>query len=598
MTSRARWLMLLGLVGLFGGVLRGQVLLSLLSLSAFGWILFEWFRFQMRVHFELPRLRFERFINGRNEARGSLWVGRLVHIELRLTSSVAIQPVLQIRDVVPEILELQIDLEVQPPQDSVLDKKHRFAERSWKRIEKFAEPKVNVQPPNQWSIETACTKAEFKYSVHVRAAGELALPGVRLTLEDPFGFFRVHRFVAVEQRFLLLPDYYQAGELRPTIKRQNSLPQHGIHRLQRSGTGAELLELREYAPGDPPKSIAWKVSARRDNLMTRKYESEVPVRVHLFVDGSFSTRVGGYGLRLLDQINYVAASVARAAISVGDPVSGVLVDETRVQRLPWLAGDRGFLQLTKALAEFSHARPLAAKSTTPYLQLCAMRVCHERYPELLARRYHPIPFSFFASTRELYRLCGVLAEVFKLSPYEHVELIHDREKLGFYLQELLHQAGLPWMAPMILTPPDPAVSGAQRMQLLGDSMAKAIAHARDNEVFVVLADLLSCGPNLSQLLRVVKLALAKHHRVAFVCPTTTFLRPTAEAIEPKSMSMNDLLLAAEQVRVRDIALLMKRELMRLGVSVTFSGERPAIQMVLAEMDLARDGRTLLQGARS
>ena len=263
-----------------------------------------------------------------------------------------------------------------------------------------------------------------------------------------------------------------------------------------------------------------------------------------------------------------------------------------------VGGRSRILQLAKALSEFSHARPLPAKSTTPYLQLCAMRVCHERYPELLSSRYHPVPFSFFASTRELYRLCGVLGEVFKLSPYEQVECIHDREKLGFYLQELLHEAGLPWMAPMILTPPDPAASGAQRMQMLSDSMAKAIAHARDNEVFVVLADLLSCGPNLSQLVRVVKLALAKHHRVAFVCPTTTFLRPSADVIEPKSLNMSDLLMAAEQVRVRDVALAMKRELVRLGVSVTFSGERTAIQMVLAEMDLARDGRTLLQGARS
>jgi len=188
--------------------------------------------------------------------------------------------------------------------------------------------------------------------------------------------------------------------------------------------------------------------------------------------------------------------------------------------------------------------------------------------------------------------------VFDLSPSEHVECIHDRAKLAGYAQELLHRAGMPWMAPMITAAPDPAVSGMQRMQLLSESMARAIAHARDNEVFVVLADLMSCGPNLPHLLRVVKLALAKHHRVAFVCPTTTFLRPNAEIVEPKSTSMPDLLLAAEQARVRDIAMQMKRELMRLGVSVAFAGERGAIQMIIAEMDLARDGRTLLQGKRS
>ncbi len=605
MTQRARWLLFLGLVGLFAGVLREQVMLSVLSLASFGWILVEWFRFQARVHIELPRLKFERLVNGRNETNGSLWVGRRVHIELRVSSSRNFQPILLIRDVLPEVFELALPSNASESPGSAPASSEGAAvafnvvDRWWRSIAKsFATDLKKVEPPNQLTLEIRCKEATLSYIVNVRGAGQATLPGVRLTLEDPFGFFRVHRFVSVEQRFRLLPDYYQAGELRPTVKRQNSLPQHGIHRLQRSGTGAELLELREYVAGDPPKSIAWKVSARRNNLMTRKYESEVPVRLHLFVEGSFSTRLGGYGLRLLDQINYVAASVGRAALSVGDPVSGILVDEHGVRRLPWLAGDRGFLQLTKALAEFSHVRPPATLSTTSYMLLCAMRVCHERYPELLARRYHPIPFSLFASTREQYRLAGVLAEVFDLSPSEHVECIHDRAKLAFYAQELLHRSGMPWMAPMVSAAPDAAASGMQRIGLLSDAMARAIAHARDNEVFVVLADLMSCGPNLPQFLRVVKLALAKHHRVAFVCPTTTFLRPSAEIVEPKSTSMPDLLLAAERGRVRDIALQMKRDLMRLGVSVAFAGERSAIQMIIAEMDLARDGRTLKQGGRS
>ena len=39
-------------------------------------------------------------------------------------------------------------------------------------------------------------------------------------------------------------------------------------------------------PGDPPRTIAWKVSARRDRLITKEFESEVPVRCTLFLDTS------------------------------------------------------------------------------------------------------------------------------------------------------------------------------------------------------------------------------------------------------------------------------------------------------------------------
>ena len=644
MTNRARWLLFGGLVGLFGGILRGQEMLSLLSLSVLAWVLVEWFRFQARVHFELPGMKFERRVNGCSDVSGTLWVGRIAHIDLQVSSSVIIQPIIQIRDIVPEILELHgPPLTTLQSQSSGGNARRVSVFQSLQHwiIKRFPEKDAVPLPPNQWTLDEQVSSmapslhprlgswfrekpdvlanpsqpdrlqatpatfpgspvciATFSYQVGVRAAGQLTLPGLRLTLQDRYGFFQMHRFVPHEQKFRLLPDYFQSAELRPTVKRQNSLPQHGIHRLQRSGTGAELLELREYVPGDPPKSIAWKVSARRDKLMTRKYESEVPVRVHLFVDGSFSTRIGGYGLRLMDQINYVAASVAKAAISVGDPVSGMLVDETSVRRLPWFTGDRGFLQFLKALSEFSQTAPPASLTMTTYLMQCALRVCHERFPELLERRYNPIPFSFFASKRERFRMAGVIAEVYDLSPYEHVECIHDNSKFAYFLHHFLHDAGMPWMAPMIVAPPDPAVGGALRMQILGEAMGKAIAHARDNEVFVVIADLLSCAPNLNQLLRVVKLALAKHHRVAFVCPTTTFLRPGSEIVEPKSGSIHDLMLAAEQARVRDLALQMKRDLVRSGVAVSFAGERNAIQMIIAEMGLARDGRTLVQGGRS
>ena len=600
MTNRARWLLFVGLLGLFSGVLRGQALLSLLSLAMFVWVLVEWFRFQARVHFELPRLKFERRVNGRSEANGTLWVGRIVHIDLRVSSSTTIQPAIQIRDIVPEILEFHAPsqrLPSVPSAASIVCQSLIQTLPTW-IVKRFPKTDENAHPPNQWTFDQPCSEANFAYTVGVRAAGQLKLPGVRLTLQDRYGFFQLHRFFPVEQTFRLLPDYFQSAEVRPTVKRHNSLPQHGIHRLQRSGTGAELLELREYVPGDPPKSIAWKVSARRDKLMTRKYESEVPVRVHLFIDGSFSTRIGGYGLRLMDQINFVAASVAQAAISVGDPVSAMLVDETSVRRLPWLSGDRGFLQLLKALSEFSQSGPPASRTITPYLMQCSLRLCHERFPELLERHYHPIPFSFLASTRERFRMAGVLAQVFDLSPNEHVECMHDSDKLAHYLHLYLQDAGMPWMAPMIVAPPDPAAGGMHRMQVLGEAMSRAIAHARDNEVFVVLADLLGCAPNLNQLLRVVKLAVAKHHRVAFVCPTTTFLRPDSAIIEPKSGSIQDLMLAAEQARVRDLAAHMKRDLVRLGVAVSFAGQRNAIQMIIAEIGLARDGRTLVQGGRS
>jgi len=136
------------------------------------------------------------------------------------------------------------------------------------------------------------------------------------------------------------------------------------------------------------------------------------------------------------------------------------------------------------------------------------------------------------------------------------------------------------------------------MKVVSHAMTRSLATAKDNEVYVVLADLLTCAPHLDQILPAVKLALAKHHRVAFVCPSSTFVRPSNEIIVPESDSIDDMLRATEQTRTRDFAEQLGRSLGRLGVPVAFSGEKSAIQMIIDEIEVSRDGRRMPQGARA
>ena len=92
------------------------------------------------------------------------------------------------------------------------------------------------------------------------------LEGLRLRLADLQGLFYFETFVPVVVEYRVLPVLADAGGRPAVHKRHNLLPPPGIHRHRRPGTGSELLDLREYLPGDPPKTIAWKVSARRDRL--------------------------------------------------------------------------------------------------------------------------------------------------------------------------------------------------------------------------------------------------------------------------------------------------------------------------------------------
>lgn len=568
MTGLARWLALPAIAGLYLGILREQIGLMLLSLSVLVWLLVEWLLFTWRVWFELRHLKFERSVNGRTEPTGILWAGRNVAVEVRLTSSIlGMGSIVRIRDVVPENME-------------VMDQE------------------------NDVTIRNRIHSAVFRYRAKVLGAGQLRLPGFRIVMLDRQGFFRAERFIPLTQSFRVLPAFQQVGDPQPIVKRINSQPQHGIHRLQRSGMGSELLELREYVVGDPPRSIAWKVSARRDKLMTRQYESEVPVRLQLFIDGSIGTRTGGFGLRLLDQMNFVAASVAKAAISAGDPVGAMLFDERGLRRVPAATGDRGFHRLLEAISDFSiNPAPIPDRLTNRLVET-ALGVAADQFPELLDDRVNHVPFLLFPISpwahrrlRERYRLAAVIAQLYRLSPVKQLQLVYDDALMATFAQHFLSQSGMSWMEPVVSIRNRGFHDGMARMEILSSALARAVSQARDNEVFVVFADLLECVPSLSHLMPAVRMALARHHRVAFVCPSPTFLRPTAESTAIRSLSAEDLLLAAEQTRTRELAARLQYELRRTGATVSISGESSAIHLVLSEMAIARTGRMAAGGVR-
>ena len=92
-------------------------------------------------------------------------------------------------------------------------------------------------------------------------------PGrVRLCSEYPFGLFEVWSWINPDFAALAYPRL----EVTPP-----PLPRHGAQaqwEIERGG-GDELAALRSYQTGDPPRNIAWKASARRNELLVKEFET-------------------------------------------------------------------------------------------------------------------------------------------------------------------------------------------------------------------------------------------------------------------------------------------------------------------------------------
>ena len=101
------------------------------------------------------------------------------------------------------------------------------------------------------------------------ARGRQRLAGVRLTTRFPFGLFLKAGRIMLEREVLVFPT------VRP-------LPTETLHRLvgagtsavRRRGRGHDLYNLRTYRPGDDPRHIHWRTSAKLETLLVREMEAE------------------------------------------------------------------------------------------------------------------------------------------------------------------------------------------------------------------------------------------------------------------------------------------------------------------------------------
>ncbi|AGB33755.1 hypothetical protein C488_15727 [Natrinema pellirubrum DSM 15624] len=102
---------------------------------------------------------------------------------------------------------------------------------------------------------------------------------------------------------------------------------YGTHGTERSGSGIELAELREYVPGDTGKQIAWKATARYGTPYVREYEAETDRRTLLVVDHRAALGTGSRTETKLDSLREVALAIAGTARRLNDPLGLVTVGD-------------------------------------------------------------------------------------------------------------------------------------------------------------------------------------------------------------------------------------------------------------------------------
>src|SRR5579884_344851 len=585
LTSRACWYLFCVFTILGVGLLRLSPLLTLLGLTLLVWFTAQWLWFLIRLP-AARRLRVEREVWDDRSTVATMWAGQTFEVRLRLLQ----------------------DSRLSTPHVAATDRLPFGAE--YLNGSDHAQGVVSAKEP----LETA-------YRIRCGPAGLARFEGVRIQTADWQGFFYHVHFIHAVVSLPILPVLTPRAGQPASLKRHNLLLPPGIHRFRRPGSGSELLDLRDYLPGDPPKTIAWKVSARRDRLITKEFESEVPVRCTLFVDTSNSVRVPApcgagpqqirYG-KALDRLIDIAAGVLQANASIRDLTGLCLFDEHGSEHV---APDRGSVHRTECLRRLAAAAARLSDQQTvspdPLLPL-AYSFAAEVYPELLRSVVNSVPWTMrwmegFSSYSQRLRLgwfellhrrkgalrslcwwtsfwslilpvslllarmlfktqvldnlllivlflaplaafvawggamflfgvdavtgcnkrrrdrwrkqlAAIVSARYGLAPGGLAALLEDDDAFSLYVQRFLNEHQVPFTLPLYSPEGRYLFAAPDKVRMLADALVRAVGRGRDNELFVLLADLLELDDALDPLLRAVRVALGRHHQVILICP--------------------------------------------------------------------------------
>jgi uncharacterized protein (DUF58 family) len=131
----------------------------------------------------------------------------------------------------------------------------------------------------------------------------------------------------------------------------------GLHRSPYRGFSVEFAEHRAYTPGDDPRYVDWRATARTDRLLVKEFEEETNLRAVLVLDASASMGFAGEAdVPKLEYAVYLAASLGLLLLRQRDAVGLAVAREGLAAYIPPRSSRR---HLPALLAHLVNLQPRA-----------------------------------------------------------------------------------------------------------------------------------------------------------------------------------------------------------------------------------------------
>jgi uncharacterized protein (DUF58 family) len=201
--------------------------------------------------------------------------------------------------------------------------------------------------------------ATLRYKIEPRERGDVQAGAVYIRYASGLGLVERWAVAPLEQPVRVYPALRQGEDQEIFLARGHQVEMQ-LRRARERGLGRDFESLREYLDGDDLRDVCWTATARRGQLVTRRYQTERSQAVWIVLDAGRLLRgrilndpdvPDRRGHSKLDYACSTAVALAQLALFSGDRV-GLLVYGQHVQQrvLPG-RGHAHMRQIVEALAQ-------------------------------------------------------------------------------------------------------------------------------------------------------------------------------------------------------------------------------------------------------
>lgn len=197
----------------------------------------------------------------------------------------------------------------------------------------------------------------LQYQLRPVKRGEYSFGAVNIYVKSPVKLLKRRYQFSQDKMVPVYPSFLQMREYE-LMAISNRLTELGVKRIRKIGQSQEFEQIRQYVQGDEIRTINWKATARRNELMVNAYQDEKSQNIYCLIDKGRVMKMPFEGLSLLDYAINASLVLSNIALYKQDK-AGLMTFSDKVGQT---------LQADKKSGQLSKILDILYKQKTRYLE--------------------------------------------------------------------------------------------------------------------------------------------------------------------------------------------------------------------------------------